>query len=131
MITIKRINPGSAAKVGAIVALLTSAILNLIIFGLQALFIGALTNVIVVDNLSGTSNFQASGGDVFAAVSLVTLCLFYGISLILAAIFGGIGGLVLAIAYNITANWVGGLEMELDDNPAKAKRRVLQDDIYE
>lgn len=130
MITIKRINPGSAAKVGAIVALLTSAILNLFIFGLQALFIGALSNVIIMD-ASGSSNFQASGGDIFAAVSLVTLCIFYGMSLIFAAILGGIGGLVLAIAYNLSANWVGGLEIELDENPTKAKRRVLQDDIYE
>ncbi len=130
MITIKRIRPGSAAKVGAIVSLISAAILNLIALGLQALFINAITNMIMMDSAGNSGNFQSYSGG-FAAFGLVTMCIFYFISLVFAAIMGGIGGLVLAFAYNLAANWVGGLEIEMDEPPSKAKRQSVLDDIYE
>lgn len=127
MMTIKRINVGSAAKVGAVVTMVTSAIMGLFVFGLQALFFSSMASLIS----SSSPGFQTSEAQAFGALSLGILCMIYVIYVVLAGIAGGIGGLISAVAYNITAGWIGGLEMEIEgDFGGKAKRRVL-DDIYE
>jgi hypothetical protein len=129
MVIIKRIHVGSAAKVGAVVSMIASAIFGIFLFGLQALFWGALASVITIDT---SPSFQASGGNLLAAFSLVTLCIFYVMYVIFAGIVGGIGGLIWAFAYNLTVGWVGGLEVDLEgDFGGKAKRRSVLDDIYE
>jgi hypothetical protein len=77
-----------------------------------------------VINLSGASLTEvALIGNGF---TIVSLCIFYGSYILIATISGGITGLLLAFAYNLSARMVGGLEIELDRE--KGKRR---DEIYE
>jgi hypothetical protein len=117
MRTITRIDPTSAMKVGALLSALSFTVFGLLLLAFQSLLLSALSN-------SSSSSSGVSGSSILAA-GMVGLCVFYGIGVIGATISGGIGGLVVAFAYNLTANWVGGLRIELDDAPtAKPKRRV-------
>lgn len=127
MITIKRINVGSAGKVGAIVSLILSAITGLLFLALPSMFFSSFVNI-----TSGSFDSVSSGANVFTALSLVTLCFIYAASLVFSTIAGGIGGMLVAFAYNITVNWIGGLEVEIEDETygGKSKRR-FSDDIYE
>jgi hypothetical protein len=50
-------------------------------------------------------------GIIFGAGSVFLFPIFYGI-------LGFIGGIITAGIYNITANWVGGLKIELVEKPA-------------
>ncbi len=132
MVTIKRINVGSAAKVGAVISLVLAALFGLFIFGFQALFVGAFAGF--ASSSTGTS-FSASGGDLFSGVSLVFLCVFYIVYVVMSAVGGAISGLLVAFAYNLTSGWIGGLEVELEDSgdeyDQKLKRRTRNDSIYE
>lgn len=117
MRTITRIDPTSAMKVGALLSALSFTVFGLLLLAFQSLLLSALSS-------SSSSSSGVSGSSILAA-GMVGLCVFYGIGVIGATISGGIGGLVVAFAYNLTANWVGGLRIELDDAPtAKPKRRV-------
>jgi len=118
MRTITRIDPTSAMKVGALLSALSFTVFGLLLLAFQSLLLSALSSS------SSSSSSGVSGSSILAA-GMVGLCVFYGIGVIGATISGGIGGLVVAFAYNLTANWVGGLRIELDDAPtAKPKRRV-------
>ena len=132
MIVIKRIGPNSAFKIGAIVGLITSAVFGIFIIGLQGLAFSALAGLASISYPDGSFSGTGSGADLFATFTLATFCFMYVIYVISSAIFGGIGGLVGAFAYNLTARWVGGLELELDgDDATKRKRAYDFDDIYE
>lgn len=131
MIVIKRIGLSSAFKIGALVGLITAAVFGVFFFGLQGLFTSMFFSLASLSpNASSTFNAPAST-DAFAAFSIATLCLFYVIYVVMAAIMGGIGGLVWGFAYNLAARWVGGLELELDEDTGKSKRSYEFDDIYE
>ena len=65
------------------------------------------------------------------AFGLAGLCFFYIMYVVFSAIGGGIGGIVTALAYNLAARWVGGLELEVEQEPGKNKRSYDFDDIYE
>lgn len=102
--TLKRIEIGSAFRVGMVVSALLFAIFGL----LFVLFQGAL--------LSSLARF-ADDPDTFAGImggSLLGLLCFYGVGLVVAAIFGGIQFAVGAFCYNLAANWVGGIKVELE-----------------
>lgn len=130
MIVIKRVDLGSAFKVGAIIGLITSAVFGIFIVGLQSMAFSAFAGLATLSNGSGTFDSRGTA-NAFAAASLATLCFIYVLYVVLSAIGGGIGGFVTAFAYNLAARWVGGLTLELDGDTGKAKRSYDFDDIYE
>ncbi|MBZ0303181.1 MAG: DUF3566 domain-containing protein [Anaerolineae bacterium] len=128
MVTVKRIGVNSAFKVGAMIGLITSIISGLLFVGLQALFYSAFASLMTS---SVTSNVDLSSLNAMTAFGVAGLCIFFVVSVVFSAIAGGIGGVILAFAYNLAARWVGGLEVELDEEPGKRKRAASFDDIYE
>ncbi|MEO8397713.1 MAG: hypothetical protein ABI700_32260 [Chloroflexota bacterium] len=109
--TLKRIDIGSAFRVGAILYGLLFAIFGLIFVLFNSLFFSALTNI------ARNSNFDAPNtpnpGAFLGAGILGLLCL-YGGGIVAGAIFGGIQIAIIALCYNLTARWVGGLKFELE-----------------
>lgn len=113
MLVLKRVRVGSAFKVGLVLSGLMTLVFGLIAFLLQFAFISAIVN---------STSFQSyppgqaqSSIEAMRAVSLVgtgTLCFFYAMSVVFGAIFGGISFAIVAFFYNLTARWVGGLEIE-------------------
>ena len=130
MIVIKRVDLGSAFKVGAIIGLITSAVFGIFFVGLQGMAFSAFTGLATLSNSSATFDSRGTAFP-FAAAGLATLCFMYVLYVVLAAIGGGIGGFITAFAYNLAARWVGGLTLELEGNSGKAKRSYDFDDIYE
>ncbi len=101
---IKRINVSSAFRIGLVVSALVAAIFGLLFVAMQGLFISALARF--ADD-SSTSAGVLGGG------ILSLLCL-YGVGIVIGAIFGGIQFAVGAFCYNLAANWVGGIRLELE-----------------
>lgn len=104
--TIRRINVMSALKVGAIATALVWAILGLIFVIFSLCFSGMLATMIPDNN----------GGGAFAG-GLIGTIIFYVIGIVLYGIIGGVVSALYAWIYNLTAGWVGGLEIELSAAP--------------
>lgn len=106
--TLKRIEVGSAFRVGIVVSGLFFAIFGLIVVGMQALLLTGIASL--------TEDGTASGASISAFLGMGTLSLlcFYGIGVVVGAIFGGIQFAVGAFCYNLAANWVGGVRVELE-----------------
>lgn len=119
MTTVRRISVGSAAKVGAMVSLLITAVFGLIFLLLYGAFLSIFMDVIqeaaVASSPSGAT-LRPSDVNFMQTAGIAGLCIGYVIQLIFSAIFGGIGGIIFAIAYNLTARWFGGLEVEFERN---------------
>jgi hypothetical protein len=97
---IRRIAPGSAFKLGALLTGLLGAI-----FGLFPL----------LATLLGMSLFSAaSDGARGASVGPVLALVFYVFGVIFYALFGGLVSALYAWLYNVVAGWVGGLRVELE-----------------
>jgi outer membrane lipoprotein SlyB len=120
MVTVKRIGVASAMKVGALLYALLFTVFGLFILGFQSIAISALTNAINQSSPRGA----LSGGGLLAG-GLAAFCIFYVMGVVFAAITGGIGGAVTAFLYNLVANWVGGVEIELSSGGEKPKREVV------
>jgi hypothetical protein len=113
MVTLKRIEIGAAFRVGLVLSGLTALVFGLIGFGLQALFLNSLFSISTLSFNGGSiapSDLNMVGG-----MSLAFLCCAYLAGVVMSAIFGGIGFAVVAALYNLTANWVGGLQFQLED----------------
>ncbi len=95
MATVKRIEPGSAFKIGAVWYAIIGLLLG-IIFALVSMVGGALVPA------SQTGLFRMFFG--VGAIVLLPIC--YGI-------IGGISGALGAVIYNLVAGWVGGLEVDI------------------
>lgn len=95
---IKRIEPISLSKVLGIV------------YALIGLIIGAL---ITIGALLGTaaSSGNKLGGLVFGVGAIIVIPIFYGV-------LGLIGGFIAAWFYNLASEWVGGIEMEVEEDAA-------------
>jgi ABC-type uncharacterized transport system permease subunit len=119
MVTIKRIDPTSAMKVGGILNALLFTIFGLLFFILPTLLLSSISTSFTTSSGTTTSgNFMGFG--------LAFTCIFYGIGVVASAISGAIVGLVSAFLYNLTANWVGGLQVELNEGALeKPKRSVV------
>lgn len=106
--TLKRIDVGSAFKVGLVLFGLMSAVFGLLFVGLQGVFLTGITSMLrdAGSSASGYS-FMMTGG-------LVGLCFLYGMVVIFGAIGGGIQFAVTAFFYNLTVNWIGGIKIELE-----------------
>lgn len=123
MVTIKRIGVGSAFRVGMIVGGLLALIFGLLFIALPSLFLTSLTGLM----MSVEPGMRGSG-DAFAAFTTATMCIIYIVNIVFSAIFGGITAAVSAVAYNLASRWVGGLEVELqDEDIGKSKRAVYYD----
>lgn len=105
MLRIQKVSIGSAFRVGAILTAILFVAWMLLFF-LLALAGGDFSS----SSYGGYDSYSSSdfgGGSI-----LILLC---GIPF--AAIFGGIFGAFYAFAYNLTAGWVGGLEVEVEQRP--------------
>lgn len=131
MITIRRINIGAAFRIGVVVSAIVSAIFGLLAIGLQSLFINVFVSVLTLPSADGPfATGTIPDLNAFSSLSLVFLCIFYLIGVVLSAIGGGIGAAVTALAYNLAAGWVGGLEIELESDE-KGKRGAKTVEIFE
>jgi hypothetical protein len=95
MVTVKRIGPGSAFKVG------------LVLYGLVGLVLGLIFGLVSL--LGGTLALPAQAamfGMFFGVGAIIILPLCYGIA-------GGIAAAISAAIYNLVAGWVGGLEVDI------------------
>jgi hypothetical protein len=124
MVTIKRIGVASAMKVGALLNGLLFTVFGIFILGLQSLSVSLLSNSF--SSSQGSTNSITSGN--LMAGGLAFFCIFYVVGVIFATISGGIGGAVAAFFYNLVANWVGGVEVELSSGVEKPKREVIVGD---
>lgn len=102
--TLKRIEIGSAFRVGMVFSALSFAVLGLLFVLMQGALLSAIAR-------------YADDANTFAGVmggSLLGLLCFYGVGVVVAAVFGGIQFAIGAFFYNLTANWVGGIKVELE-----------------
>ena|SRR5579859_6407469 len=107
MVELKHISIGSAAKVGAIAYALFFSVFGLIYLAFVGVFFS------MIGNLARSS---AQGGN-FGTFGIASLCIGYIVGIVIAFIGGGIGGALAAFVYNLTARWVGGLELHLNVIP--------------
>lgn len=108
--TLRRIDIGSAFRVGLVLYALMFAIFGLIFFLLPTLMFGSLAT---------TSSFNSRTSSDFAflsGMSLLSFGCFYIIGIVMSAIAGGISLAIIAWLYNLSARWVGGVKFELASN---------------
>jgi len=105
MAVVKRIGPGSAFKVGAVVYA----------------FIGLVVAALMVPFMMFMSTYGPQHGDMGAQANGLSRTLGAGFGLasfiffpILYGVIGGIGGALMALIYNLAAGWIGGLEVEVE-----------------
>lgn len=111
MVVLKRVRVGSAFKVGFVLSGMLSAVFGLIALLFQLTFLNALMNIATIEVYSpGVDPGEFS--QILSAIGTGTLCFLYMAGVVFGAIFGGIGFAVVALFYNMTARWVGGLEFE-------------------
>jgi len=109
--TLKRITPGSAFKVGVVV--------NGILFLIAGIFIFILPTVAFTSMSASISGSGISDADIRAMNDIIglvggaSMICFYFVGVVMSAIIGGIYFAIAAVIYNLTAKWVGGLEIEL------------------
>lgn len=101
MQTVRRISIGSAFKVGAVIYALLWVIFGGILLLFQLAFGGLLASSGQQEAM-GAFGLIAGGGIVF-----------YLIGIVLYGLIGGIGSAITAFFYNLVANMVGGLQVEL------------------
>jgi hypothetical protein len=130
MVTLKRVGINSAFRIGAMIGLITSFISGALLVGMQALFFSAFTSLIATSMNTGDTTFvNPSELNFITTFGMAGLCIFFLVYIVFSTIAGGIGGVIWALAYNLGARWVGGLELELEAEPGKRKRSA--DDIFE
>lgn len=107
--TLKRIRVGSAFKVGVVLNGAIFLLFGLIFIALPLLLLGSAR-----DNISVyTSPDARQLADFIGTASILSLACLYIVGTIGAGIMGGIVFAVSAWLYNLTARWVGGIEVIL------------------
>lgn len=106
--TLKHIDVGSAFRVGIVLYGLLMLIFGLVYVLFQGALLSIMARSIPTDSFNGASALLTGG--------IVTSCIFYGLLVVFGGIFGGIQGAILAFFYNRTANWIGGLKIELQSD---------------
>lgn len=112
--TLKRIDITSAFRIGAVTSALLFAVFGLLFVLFQGLLLSGMRAAIETE-IRNEFNFNG----MFLGAGILGLLCFYGVGVVFAAIFGGIQFAVGAFCYNLAANWVGGvrIELERDDDP--------------
>lgn len=123
MHTIKHIDVGSAFRVGFVLYGLMMLVFGLLYVLLQ----GALLNWIT-RSYSGSPNGYGGNASLLMTGGLIGSCILYGVLVVVGAIGGGIQGAILAFFYNRTANWIGGLKVELQADDALLDE--IERDVY-
>lgn len=113
MVTLKRVDVGVAFRVGVVLSGLSALIFGLIGIGAQALLLNSLFSISTLSFNGGT--VSPSDLNMMSGMSFAFLCCAYLVGVVMSAIFGGIGFAIVAALYNLTANWVGGLQFQLED----------------
>lgn len=116
MVIIRKIDVGSAARVGAILSGLITAVFGLPVVLLQS----ALLSLFSVS----IQNVPELEGVVVGGVSLLSLLCGWLVFVVVGAIFGAIYFAVGAFLYNVTSGWIGGLRIDL------ARVRTYDDDPF-
>jgi len=99
MATLKRIEPASAVKIGAIIYAFLGLFIG-IVMACVSLVAGSLTGM--GGNVMGMRIFGVGMG--FGAIVVAP---------IIYAIIGAIGAGIAAVVYNLAARWMGGLEVDI------------------
>lgn len=123
MVTIKRIDPASAMRVGALVYAILFTVFALLWVLFQSALISGLSSLSSSGQFSMNGVPQAFDPSAIAGAGLAACGCGYLIGVIFSAIGGGIFGLILAFAYNLVANWFGGLRVQFDGDPDLEKRK--------
>jgi hypothetical protein len=128
MVTLKRIDVGSAMRVGALIYAVLFTVFALLWILFQSLILNG------VNSLANSAVFSMNGGppqpisgSALAGVGLATCGCGYLIGMVCAVIGGGIFGLLVAFSYNLIANWFGGLrvQIEADEAPLDKLKREM------
>lgn len=113
MVTLRRIEVAAAFRVGVVLSGLMALVFGLLGIGLQMLFINSVLSVSTITLSGGMVN--PNDLDILGGMSVAFLCCAYLVGVIMSALFGGVFFAVVAALYNLTANWVGGLQFHLED----------------
>lgn len=106
---IRHVDVFSAVKVMAVLSMLIWAV-----FGLLYGICGTLFTAAIVGGLSSSSSsFRGSSGAIVGG-NLAIFFIIYIVGIIGALIGGAISGAIYAGLYNVTANWTGGLEVDVE-----------------
>jgi Transmembrane domain of unknown function (DUF3566) len=100
MATLKRVAPGSAFKVGLVLYAVLGLVLGIFI-ALFSILLGGFGAA--VSSAPGAKLF----GFAMGAGAIIVFPVVYGLT-------GGITGAIGAFVYNLAAEWVGGLEVEIN-----------------
>ena len=126
--TLKRIDVGSAFRVGIVLYALFFAVFGLLFVVFQGLILGAVSRSGAFDRANDVSAFFGAG--------VLSLLCFYVIGVVCAAIFGGLQVALFAWLYNLTANWIGGIKVDLEteasltlDDIARDQAQRKRDDL--
>ena len=95
MVKITKVDPFSLAKILGI------------LYAFFGLIIGILMSLFMVVPSSMMGSAGGFSGLLMGLGVIITVPVFYGI-------MGFISGIIMAIPYNIIANWIGGLEVEVE-----------------
>lgn len=140
MTTIRRIDVGSAFKVGLILNALIFAIIGLFIALMQIFFFSIFSDIATSSSSFNGSNVTPQDLQFFKAFGIVGACMFWLFGSVAAGIFGGIYFAIAALLYNLTSKMVGGVEVQLSGfnpsdtydfggEPSGKRKRIPQDDI--
>ncbi|MDX1993826.1 MAG: hypothetical protein SF029_15675 [bacterium] len=102
MVTIRRVDVGSAFRVSAIITTLFYLVFGLVIILFPSIFLTA--------SLVGSTSLDPS----MVSFSAGSLLIGYLCGVPIYAIIGGIIGGLYALMYNLVSGWVGGIKVELD-----------------
>jgi len=105
---LKHIDVVSAVKVNALIGAILSFLLGIVYGGLS----------VILPLLSGNLGAGALAGGALCIGSLIAFPL-------AGAIFGALFGLVYAFIYNLVAQYIGGIELVLNEKPGQAVNKPL------
>ncbi len=94
---IRKIGPLSCAKVSGV------------LYALMGLILGAIFSLISLGTAAAGLDSEGGLGFLFGAAAIIILPIFYGI-------LGFIGGAIGAWLYNLIAGWIGGIEVEFEQD---------------
>jgi hypothetical protein len=110
MITLRKIDVGSAFRIGALVTGLLSLVLLMPLLLCQLSIIPAMTTT---SSSFGSSNLSNDLPFV-QGMGIAGILIFFVCGVLIYAVLGGIGGAIYALAYNFVARQFGGLQIEVD-----------------
>jgi len=128
MVTLKRIDVGSAMRVGALIYAVLFTVFALLWILFQSLILNGMNSLANSVAISANgSPVQSLNGSALAGLGLATCGCGYLIGMVCAVIGGGIFGLLVAFSYNLIANWFGGLrvQIEADEAPLDKLKREM------